>query len=136
MSSPAVILAQYLAAQGIGTFGGDSLLDWSVAYSREPVSPDNAITLYDTGGSEPDTDELDILRTSIQVRGRGIDYTECYAKMEEIRDLLILPAPLITGGSHFIGVKMTSDISTLYYDEKERAILIANYEAERVRETA
>lgn len=131
MSSIAYVLARYLSSNGVGTYGGDT--GWSVAVGREPVLPDDALTLYDTGGGEPDTDQLDIMLATTQVRTRCFDYVEGYAKQEEARDLLILPAPLITGGVHFLGVRMTSNITTLYRDDRDRNILVSNYEAQYER---
>ena len=44
--------------------------DGRSAVGTEASSPDTTVTLYDTGGEGPDTDELDIERQTIQVRVR------------------------------------------------------------------
>jgi len=132
--SPAHLLALYLAANGQGTFGGSS--KWSINVSREPVAPAEAVTLYDTGGDGPDTDELDLLNSTFQVRVRSGNYAEAYAKQEAIRDLLILPAPIVQGTAEFIGIVMTSDILAIGRDENDRHILTANYRATKVRNAA
>lgn len=131
MKSPAHDLALFLAAQGVGQFGSQSI--WSINVSREPASPDGTITLYDTGGEGPDTDELDLLRGTIQVRVRSLDFPAAYTKHEEIRDLLILSQPINTGESIFIGIFMTSDILSVGRDDNDRHILTANYRALRER---
>ena len=50
--------------------------------SRQSLS--NVITLYDTGGSPPDTDEQDILLQSVQARVRAKEYPEGYAAIRSI----------------------------------------------------
>ncbi|MCW5678455.1 MAG: hypothetical protein KIT65_10975 [Xanthobacteraceae bacterium] len=138
--SPAHLLALYLAQNGVGTFGGSA--KWSISVSREPVDPPEAVTIYDTGGDGPDTDELDLLGPTIQVRVRGPNYAEAYAKQEEIRDLLILDQPVIvtpegaTVPAEFIGIVMQSDILAIGRDENDRHLLTANYSATKVRNAA
>lgn len=131
MASPAYELAQYLVGHGVGAFAADA--GWSIAVSIEPARPDTTITLYDEAGEGPDTDELDIQRDGVRIRVRspkGDAFLEAYAKHEEIRDLLIEDAPIVTGNSYFIGVKMTSGIAGQGKDDNERHVLVAFYEAE------
>lgn len=138
--SPAHLIALYLASNGAGTFGGAA--KWSINVSREPVNPPEAVTLYDTGGEGPDTDELDLLGPTFQVRVRGPNYAEAYAKHEAIRDLLILDQPITVtppGASvpaEFIGIVMQSDILAIGRDENDRHLLTANYRATKVRNAA
>lgn len=143
--SPAFLIAKYLAANGVGLFpnpGGAPIGagPWEIAFSREPASPDMAVTIYDTGGSEPDTDALDLLNPTFQVRVRGPKtaqgYADAYAKQEVIRDLLILPAPVVQGTAHFIGIAMTSDILSIGRDDNDRHLLTANYRAIKLRNAA
>jgi hypothetical protein len=131
MKSPAHDLALHLAGLGIGTFGADS--GWSINVSTEPAEPDTVITLYDTGGDEPDTDELDLLRPTFQVRVRGDDYPVVYSKQEAIRDALILPGRIETADSVFLGIFMTSDILAIGRDDNDRHLLTANYRSIRER---
>lgn len=129
MNSPAHDLALYLQAQGVGTFGGANA--WSISVGREPVSPPEAVTLYDTGGAEPDTDELSDKLPTFQVRVRGPAFPAVYAKQEAIRDLLIMPEPIVTATSRFVGIQMSSDIIDIGRDDGDRFILVANYRARR-----
>ena len=75
MRSPAHDIALHIAGPGIGTFGGAT--GWTIAVGTGASSPDTTITLYDTGGEGPDTDELDIERQSIQVRVRSGKKAAC-----------------------------------------------------------
>jgi hypothetical protein len=133
--SPAHLIALYLAAQGAGVFAADT--GWSINAGGEPPSPDTAITIYDTGGASPDTDEQDLLRPAFQVRVRAASYPAAYAKQEAIRDLLILPqGDLVQGTARFIGVFATSDILAIGRDETDRYLLTANYQAIKLRNAA
>jgi len=141
MISPAHDIALYLAGQDVGTFAGT--VGWTINVSREPMMPDDAITIYDTGGGEPDTDELDLMHPTFQVRVRarkrllnGIDtgYEEAYSKHEQIRDLLMLGSPLVTVNSIFILINLATEISAIGRDDNDRHLLVANYNAIRVRQ--
>lgn len=124
MNSPAHDVALFLAANGVGVFGGAT--GWSVNVGVEPETPGTAVTVYDTPGDEPDTDDLNIFRPRFQVRVRDVSYPEAYAKQEQVRDLLILSQPLVFATSR-CRVIMSSDIMALGRDDNNRHILTANY---------
>lgn len=125
MNSPAEDVARYLVAKGVGAFAGSGR--WCVNFAAEPAAPpDDVVTVYDTGGADPDTDELDS-RPSFQVRVRCKVYKEGYAKQKEIRDFLLLTAPLLMADSEFTYVNMTSDILSIGRDDANRFLLTANY---------
>jgi len=92
MNSPAHDIALYLQSLSFGTLAASS--GWAIAVAREPVAPDTTITVYDTGGQGPDTDELDEFLPDIQVRVRAPDYIAAYAKSEGIRAALTLTQPI------------------------------------------
>jgi hypothetical protein len=127
MKSPAHDLAGYLAANGIGTFPG------TIAVHVEPADPANVVTLYDTGGEEPDTDELDLMRPTFQVRVRNADPVACYAVQEAIRNLLMLPGRVVTADSVFVMIIPSSDIASLGNDDTNRFLTTLNYRAIRER---
>ena len=113
--SPAHTLALHLESLGLGTIGQD------LHISREPASPDFVTTLYDTGGDEADTDELDIMRPTIQVRVRSFDYAQAHARHLSIRDALHFT------DSGFMGVFMTTDVISIGRDDNDRHLLTSNY---------
>jgi hypothetical protein len=131
VSSTAFEVAKFLAASGVGTFAGAS--GWSLNVAREPINPATAITVYDTGGESPDTDEQDLLIHTFQIRVRAPSYPNAYAKHEEMRALLILPDSIVMEGTRYVGVWMTSDILAIGRDEGERHLLTANYRAIKER---
>jgi hypothetical protein len=125
--SPAHDLAIYLASQGVGTFPG------SIAVNAEPADPSDVVTIYDTGGLGPDTDELDLMRPTIQVRVRSADHEAGYATQERIRDLLMLPGRVVTQDSAFVIITPTSDVASLGRDDNNRHLTTLNYSAIRER---
>lgn len=127
MKSPAHDLAIYLSMNGVGTFPG------TISMHVEPSTPDNVVTLYDTGGQEPDTDQLDLMRPTFQVRVRNLDPALGYAMQERIRDLLMLPGRIVTADSAFVMITPSSDIASLGRDETGRFLTTLNYSAIRER---
>lgn len=129
MSSPAYEMAQYLESLGIGVFAGSS--GWSISVDRAPVSPDNAITLQDQAGGEPDTDELDIRRPNLLIQVRSDDYRQGYAKQQEIMTALITPAPFTYNGIYYVGLRALSDVLSLGQDESNRFVTQCTYQVEK-----
>lgn len=131
MISPADDIAHYLASAGEGTFNGSS--GWAIFVGEEQLEPVTAITVYDTGGAGPDTDELDLFQPTFQVRVRHDDYQIGYAKQLSICDRLILPDMIETDTSRFVNVVMTSEIIPIGRDDKGRCLFTANYRTIRER---
>jgi len=129
MTSPAYNLAQHLETKGVGTFGGSS--SWAISVSREPVEPDDAVTLYDTGGAAPVLFNEKTRDETIQVRVRSKDYLSAYNKHDEIFGFLNAIINETIGGDDFIGVWLQSDILNVGRDDNDRQILTANYRLER-----
>lgn len=122
MNSPAVDIAQYLQDNAAGTIGGTS--GWSINVSKEPATPDNAVTIYDTGGFGIDYD-ANIYQPTIQIRIRGNGYLNVHAKAEEIETLLIAPKSF-TKNSRYVGAWQAGGYESLQYDENDRAIIVMN----------
>lgn len=130
MRSPAHDIALHIASvPGIGTFGGAT--GWTISVATEASSPDTTITVYDTGGEGPDTDELDIERQSIQVRVRSGKqsgaYQAAYDKQHAIRAALINLSGVVMDGSRYLGIVMMSEILTIGRDDNDRFLMTANY---------
>lgn len=127
MRSLAHDLAAYLHDQGVGTFPHTT--GWAINVAHEPGDPADSITIYDTGGEGPDTDQLDVERPTIQVRVRSDSYPDAYAKHQAIRDMLIF-GPLDLEES-VVRLVQTSGPFSLGLDDKNRHLLTANYRARR-----
>lgn len=123
--SPAHELALYLQSEGVGTFGQD------IHVSREPVSPGNVVTLYDTGGSAPANYDIELRQPTIQVRVRDVSYPAAQAKQEQIFGILNDIKTQAIEGSTYLGVWMTTDILSIGRDDNDRHLLTANYQVQR-----
>lgn len=121
MTSPAHKIATHLDSDGFGTIGSDS--GTTISVSREPSSPDEAITIYDTGGLSPDTDTEDFLVRTIQIRLRTNNYNSGYVIMENIRDNLLAEKDIVSVNQIF----MDGDILFIGRDDNDRFLLTANY---------
>lgn len=100
---------------------------WGLFVSNEPEKPGNCITVYDTGGGEEDTDELDISSPTFQVRIRCVNYAEGYERHRAIKRML--RQPLLSAGERmYLGFMVTSDIAGMGMSEdKKHHILVASY---------
>lgn len=127
MASPAMLVRQYLiAATVLQDVSGTT---WPSFYGTEPASPDQCVTLYDTGGlaANPDGPYSDPL---IQVRVRSHSYADGYAKAEAVRDALILPTGHVIDGEIF-KFWLTSDVAKIGSDDNNRELFTINFRAMR-----
>lgn len=141
--SPADEIAGWLAAERItGERGGNA--DWSVHVSREPETPDNVVTLYDTGALDPLAVDPDIRAPQVQVRVRSFDYAQAWETQEQIRAALVQPSAglvvgatleRIMGSSRYVTIHPIGDILAIGRDDSDRHIITANYQAIRQPET-
>lgn len=123
-------IALYVATQGLGVFGGSA--GWVVGANGEPPSPDTAITIYDTGGQDLDTDEQDVAQPSFQVRVRSKSQIDARQKQLDIRAILVRPGedPAFDGVTlRFTAVQLTTDILFIGRDGNDRFLFTANFRA-------
>ena len=126
MKSPAHDLALWMASEGVGTFGN------TIHVSREPISPDDVVTLYDTGGSAPLlSDHAELRDHTIQVRVRNTDYPAGYEKQQEIARIIQGLEPFVTDDYEYTGIWMQSDIIAIGRDDNDRFLFTANYRVVR-----
>lgn len=130
MKSPATEIAFNLAQYGFGVFGGQSEIDWSINVSVQPDLPSNSIAVTDTGGQEPDTEQLDLLRPTFQVRVRSLHFNVAYAKCNEICQYLKFLSGNIEDHRYLIIVQ-ESDILDIGKDDNDRSEVTCNFRATR-----
>lgn len=124
MSSPADDIATILENNGVATFADDMFV------SKEPASPDDCITLYDTGGFEPNP-KWSIGQPTVMARVRNVHYPSGYAKCEEIKDALLGLPKQAVDSTTYVGVWMEGDINFIEYDDNGRAIFTINFRISR-----
>lgn len=121
MNSPAFDIAVFL----------ESLIGEDVIFVNEEQSePNNCVTIYDTGGSDPMVVD-DVYSPTIQVRVRNLDSPSAYAKQYQIRDILVALKNQIINGIDYIAIWQQGDIFSLGRDENSRYILTLNYRVMR-----
>jgi len=115
-----------LQAAGVGTLGTD------IFAAKEPDSPDNCITIYNTGGTpDPclDVGENDEMNT-FQVRVRNNDYLAAYVVMDAIRAVIQKSKFSVvtdSAGSTYLSIWSTTLPNDLQRDETNRVIVTQNY---------
>jgi hypothetical protein len=117
MNSPALDIANFLEAENIETL---------CYVNEEPASPNDCVTVYDTGGSDPMVVD-DVYSPTIQVRVRNLDSQLAYSKQYEIRDLLVAAKNQIINSTDYVSMWLQGDIISIGRDENNRYILTSNY---------
>ena len=115
-----VDIKDMLVSDGIGTFGTDIFI------GREPDEPNNCITIYDTGGGEPNAKWREDNPT-IQIRVRNSSYESGYDKIIGVRDKLLGRPPETVNTTDYIGIWASSDIIPMERDNQERSIFVTNF---------
>lgn len=134
MTTPSPVsldISDILSTNGVGTLGANT--GWGIFVSREPDSPDTAITIFDSGNSlEPNAKWL-LEYPSFQVRVRGSEnnYLSATAKIQEIKDVLLGLPPQTRNGTNYRGVWQQTEIIPLGYDDQNRPLLVQNYRTVR-----
>lgn len=128
MNSPSEDLKDILEASSAGTgliFGTDLFV------SHEPDGggvADKVVTVYDTGGGQPDT-KRNIKNPTVQVRVRGdvFGYQAGYSLAETVFDVLHTVLNTTVNSTRYIQIIATSDINFLGFDDNKRPMWTINF---------
>lgn len=124
MNSPAYDIAQMISSiSSMPAFGT------GVYVGREPDTPDNTITVFDTGGFEPLVTSF-YEKPTVQVRVRNKSYSIGYQLLDEIKQSLHGSYTNEEGGLIY-AILVMADITGLGYDTNGRALLVLNFALER-----
>lgn len=102
--------------------------------SREPTTPSNCVTLYDTQGRPP---QLTLNRDEkyyyegLQIRVRNKDYSTGWALIRAIQNSLHGRALETWNETVYTLIFVTSGPALIGYDESNRVILTINFELQR-----
>jgi hypothetical protein len=118
--SAAADIRDYLTAELGGT----------IHANHEPDSPPNSVTIYNTGGLAGDVDN-DFYRPTIQVRVRHLNPEAGYALLEQIMLTLALPVSFEQGDWRYVGVGSTTDAEAIGRDDKQRYLIVQNFQIMR-----
>ena len=127
-NSPAKDIAQILddlsdlsGNPDIGTQGTE------IFVSEQPNLETLTISIYDTGGPEPNPKFLrDFPSVQIVVRGTVRGYQVAYAKAQNIKDLLLGKDPTLVDDSNYVSFRMLGDIISLGKVD-DRPLLALNF---------
>jgi len=111
------------------TFGTDLFI------GKEPATPDNCVTLFDTGGMPPQLTLTgqgeDYFYPSIQVRVRNRAYMTGWLLAENIREALHGRAQETWNGTLYTLVHCSSGPAFLDWDDNGRARIVINFLIQR-----
>lgn len=129
-NAPSEDIVDILVAEGIGTAAAQS--GWGIYRRKEPdiegVSPNTVVTVYDTGGLDPNPKFLlDQPTIMIRVRGNPNEYDLTYTKCEAVKDALLGLVAQSIHGTFYVGIWQQSDIFFIGDDEKDRPVFTLNF---------
>lgn len=129
MKSPAVDITSLLEDSSIGLTSGTDLFA-----SIMPDSPDACVSVYDTGGIEPDIG-ADLYYPTFQVRIRGSrgDYQTSRNLSESILQFLHKKVVTVAGSAKYLAIFAVTDILFIARDEKDRPLFSINFRTMRTQ---
>lgn len=130
MASPAVGAKTLLVAASVGS--NTPTADWGIHISAMPDDrdvPNKAIAIFDTGGTENSNPKwlLDYKSIQVRVRSNSNDYTGAYAKIAEVKDVLLGLEAQTVSGDRWDGVTAIGDITYIGRDKNDRPELVMNF---------
>jgi hypothetical protein len=122
-------VADYLAAQGLGTVDTDIFINH---IPGGPAVPDSVICVYPYAGSPPSKSSPKIENPGLQVVARGLDPETVGATMELIEDKLCLVANQVLGSTNYLEIEPNGAYFSMGTENK-RCKLAQNYRVKRAR---
>jgi hypothetical protein len=130
MNSPSIDIKDWLEVNsGLGLVFATNLF-----ISREPATPDNTVTIYDTPAgadkSDMEGDSL-IYENSIQIRIRNKSYITGWVLADAIKDVLSPVSNTMINSTTYLSIFHQNGPFVLEWDDNNRVILILNFQIER-----
>jgi hypothetical protein len=128
MNAPSEDIKSMLVAGGLGlTFGTNLFI------GKEPATPRNCATIFDTYGRPPDLALKDqgYERPSIQMRIRSTDYMTGWTLTNNIKDLLHGKEHETWNGTLYTVIYCSSGPALLDWDDNNNARFIINFSIQR-----
>lgn len=117
--------AEYLAAQGVGTYEPDDV-GGDIFIGKQPPVPDNCITLYEAEGDPPDL-AAPLDRPGMQVIVRHPLYYAGRARCTDVEAKLHGLTEQVFNGTRYLLVKQTGSPIPLGTDKNDRFEWSINY---------
>lgn len=122
-------LGYYLESLNIGTVNTEET-PGDIFFNTQPDSPDNCITITDTGGYPSDNTGV-IRNPTFQIRTRNIDYAAAKEKAEEIYEILHQADNFYLGNFYIYYAEFAGEPAYMGKDENNRAEITMNLRLER-----
>lgn len=97
----------------------------NIFVGKEPILPNDCITIYDTGGVEQNP-KLALDDATLQIRSRNIDYAKGFSKLSKVKLAIEGLGKTVLDNSVILGVWCNSNIAFMKYDVNDRAIFTIN----------
>jgi hypothetical protein len=124
MNPLSVDIKDLLESSNLGIFGTNLFI------GKEPTSPSNCVTLYDTGGSEQNA-RLALDEGTIQVRSRNTDYRLGYDILDSIKMNIEGRNSIEINETIYVGFWTISNIAYITQDDIGRSIFTINFRVMR-----
>lgn len=101
---------------------------------REPATPNNTVTLFDTGGDRPDLfmNRLEQYeRPALQIRVRNTTYATGWKLINDIKDSLHGRAHETWNDTYYSVIFCYTDIAFLDWDNNNRVRFVVNFSIQR-----
>lgn len=130
MSAPSVDIKDMIEAESsLGlTFATDLFI------GREPLSPDDCVTIFDTPGFPPDLtlNKTEIYnRPSIQIRVRDRSYTTGWNLINNLKVFLHGLAHETWNSSYYSLIECSIEPAHLEWDKHDRAVFVTTFDIQR-----
>jgi hypothetical protein len=122
-NAPSVDVKSWLSTAGVGTFGTDLFI------GKEPSSPDNCVSVKDTGGFPPERHAN--YRPTVQVLVRNNGYLDGYAKAAAVYTALHEKTNTSVSTTRYLHVLAMGEIIYVGQDEAGRCLFSLNFEIRR-----
>lgn len=129
MNPASVDVKDMLVASGLGLVFSKNLF-----VGKEPVSPPDCVTIYDTPSMQPDLtlDKTETYyRSSVQVRVRNTKYLDGMELSRYIMDALHGRAHETWGDSLYTVIRAMGEPAAMAWDDNNRIIFIINFNLQR-----
>ena len=126
MNSPAYDIAQILDSSpfSLGDYGVDLFA------SRMPETPNACVSIYDTGGFEPESGYA-YGKPTVMVKIRNPSYQAGYAKADAIKNALHNLTEQVQSSVRYVAIWCMGDINSVGVDDNNRSILTVNFRIHR-----
>lgn len=131
MNAPSYDIATILVNELDMTIGTDLFM------GREPTTPPNCVTIFDTPGAPPDFNYIKgtmITYPAIQIRVRNVNYTTGWGIINNIKKTLHNRGNEVINGTTYLTIACSQEPALLDWDENNRARFVVSFNLSREEE--